>query len=82
MGKVPGSVLARRGRKTEMTEFFEVVASARKIVKLLYGFTDKRACASGKAALARARSKTCRQVGSALGTRSVVECGTPVPLCL
>jgi hypothetical protein len=26
---------------------------------------------------ARARSKTCRHVGGALATRSVVECGTP-----
>jgi hypothetical protein len=31
---------------------------------------------------AGARPKTCRQAGSAMGTRSVVECGTPVPLCL
>ena len=45
-------------------------------MKLLYVFAYKWACASGKAALARAHSKTCRQVGSALGTRSVLECGT------
>ena len=34
----------------------------------------------GKAALARAHSKTYRHLGRAVGTRSVVECGTPVAL--
>ena len=32
--------------------------------------------ADGKAALARARSKTCRPLGGADATRSVLECGT------
>jgi hypothetical protein len=45
-------------------------------------FAYRWTSASGKAALARAHSKTCRQAGSPLGTRSFVKCGTRVPLCL
>ena len=66
----PARGQARRLRLRAPGHRTETPASERR--KMAY----KRACASGKAALARAHSKTCRQVGSALGTRSVLECGT------
>jgi preprotein translocase subunit YajC len=43
---------------------------------MVCNFLDKTAGASEKAALARAHSKTCRPIGRARSTRSVVECGT------
>ena len=42
----------------------------------LWPSKPRTAGANGKAALARARSKTCRPLGGADATRSVLECGT------
>jgi hypothetical protein len=45
------------------TKFFEPFASARKRVKMVSKLPDNAAGVSGKAALARPHSKTCRHLG-------------------
>ena len=77
--KSPGRKERIDGEGCEI-KFFEPFASAGMSVKLVYGFLDKTAGASGKAALPRTHSKTWRRFGSESCARSVVECGTPVPL--
>ena len=43
-------------------------------------FRDKLAWAGGRAALTRAHSKTCRRIACAPRTRSVLKCGSLLPL--